>query len=520
MAVPLTAATTATIYAWYQSTVGSLSQPVPADTYGSQSVWNGSKGIGNMAAVYHFGTPTALSGADSTSNGHTLTLNGTPTAAAGWIGGQLGVLTTNSATNATAGVPQGTAAYTLQTWFSLPTNTANVAIGGWGSNTAGERRNHFYDGTKLYVEDDGASTGFAWTYNSNWHCLVSDCPASTSNLSGYSMYLDGVLQTTSGSGTVNTTGTTFVLGQLPGVGSDYWPGSVDEVRLCTAAQSTNYIATDYAIQSSTTMVSVGSPANNPILYVNPAVCQRTCAITIAGTNIAETNIYAVLLTGSASSDTTKFGTRLPSEIFTLAQNGGGDICFTSDAAGQNLLPCEIVSFNTATSTAEIWVAVPLTGGHHRHDLRLVSGVRAGTLTQPMSSTPWGSQGVWNGTYGVRQHGGRVPLRDTHNLVRADSTSNGNSLTPNGVPTATAGWIGGELNVASTNYATNASATGLPQGTAASTLQTWFRAYRQYVERRYRWLGYGHRPRAARPFLHGHPAGNRDRRNLGRFQLDV
>ena len=41
VAVPLTADTDTTIYAWYKSSSGTLTQPAPSDPYGSQTVWNG-----------------------------------------------------------------------------------------------------------------------------------------------------------------------------------------------------------------------------------------------------------------------------------------------------------------------------------------------------------------------------------------------------------------------------------------------------------------------------------------------
>ena len=88
------------------------------------------------------------------------------------------------------------------------------------------------------------------------------------------------------------------------------------------------------------------------------LCQRKCALTIAAAAVAESATYAVLFSGSG--DATKFGTGLPDELFTLAQADGGDICFTSDAAGLNPLPVEIVSILAGSKQAEIWVAVPLT----------------------------------------------------------------------------------------------------------------------------------------------------------------
>ena len=187
------------------------------------------------------------------------------------------------------------------------------------------------------------------------------------------------------------------------------------------ARSANYLATDYAVQHSTTMVAAGTPAASSVTtispaasnalavtdtasavlqpqYTNPGLCTRTCPLTIAGSSMSESNIYAVLFDGSG--DSSKFGTRLPDELFTgtyAAQANGNDICFTSDAAGLHQLPMELVWYNPSGKQAEIWVSVPLTAGSSTTIYVWYHASR--TISRPMLATVgYGSQGVWGNTF--------------------------------------------------------------------------------------------------------------------------
>lgn len=133
VAVPLTAATNLTIYVWYQSNSGTLAQPAATAANGSQAVWSA---VGNMVAVYHFGTPSAWSGLDSTNNDNSITAGGNQgTAGTGKIGGDTLVNCGGNyvATGSGNNLPMGGAARTLQTWFKINqsgnTNRASAAGG-------------------------------------------------------------------------------------------------------------------------------------------------------------------------------------------------------------------------------------------------------------------------------------------------------------------------------------------------------------------------------------------------------
>ncbi len=263
VAVPLTAATATTIYVWYQSTGSTLAQPAASATYGSQAVWNGPNGVGNMVAVYHFGTPTAWSGADSTSNNIPVVPSGTPTAAAGQMGGSFNVAGTHMGyRQGSTSLPQGTAARTLQTWFQLTSSAANQCLGGWGEAGSGTRFEVIFDspnGWQIDVDGAGTSLVSPWTYDTNWHSVTATSPAGNANLTGCALYLDGVNKPITGSGAFNTQSTYQAIGQLCGVNNYYYQGLLDEYRVSSAARSANFIATDQAIQSSTTLVTVGTP---------------------------------------------------------------------------------------------------------------------------------------------------------------------------------------------------------------------------------------------------------------------
>ena len=111
---------------------------------------------------------------------------------------------------------------------------------------------------------------------------------------------------------------------------------------------------------------------------------------------------------------------LPIEMFASdglspAQNGGGDIRFTSDEAGTNAIPLEVVSFVTdpdpSNGAAELWVRVPsLDKGA---DTTIwVWWNTTGTDSQPTNDDPLGRDAVWAATHLARWHFDSVnPVED-------------------------------------------------------------------------------------------------------------
>lgn len=446
VAAPLIAGTDRTIYVWYASTV-TLTQPAASAPYGANAAWDA---VGNMCAVYHFGTPSTWSGLDSTRSGNNI---GGGTTAAGLFGGGVAA-GGGSYTGSVYQVPVGGEARTFQTWIKVTSGGAG-AIGGWGANPnlnsnpfTGSRWDHYYTSSpsQLQVETEGQAAVFNWTTDSNWHAMVSVNPPANTNQNNILMYLDGASQTVVGHGaygdTFGTSSASIAIASIPGYFGGPFPGLIDEFRISSAARSANYLATDFAAQKSTVFVTVGTPVSVTLVAastVAPTKCLRTCALTINGSLVAESNTYAVLFDGSG--DTTKFGVRLPDELFTLCQANGGDICFTSDAAGLKSLPMELVSIDTAAKTAEIWSAMRLVAGSNV-TVYVWYQSSSGVLSQPAATSALGAQAVWNGFLGIGGGDGWAAFV-SHDGGQTDSTGN-TTPTPSLVFPIT-GQIGGACN---------------------------------------------------------------------------
>lgn len=203
----------------------------------------------------------------------------------------------------------------------------------------------------------------------------------------------------------------------------------------------------------------------------PIGWQRCCAISIQASNVVADSLsnMPVLITNASG--------QLPAEMVTsgganAAQANGGDIRFTSDAPGQNLLGCEIVVWTQnatpASAVAVIWVTPPALSGY-TNTIIYVWYKPTTTQTQPAASAAGGSQSVWANQYGCVWHGGTAG-----SLSLADSTSNGNTLTNNGTVTVTAGPISGggagSFN-GSSQYLSNTSPTGVPNS-GPITIEAW------------------------------------------------
>jgi len=97
--------------------------------------------------------------------------------------------------------------------------------------------------------------------------------------------------------------------------------------------------------------------------------------------------------------------------FTLAQSAGQDIRFT-DSDGITLLPYEIESYDSSSSTANIWVKVPQVDASSSTDYIYMYYGNSST-TDGQSGT-----GVWDSNYQLVYH-----MKDTSSTI-TDSTSNG------------------------------------------------------------------------------------------------
>lgn len=160
---------------------------------------------------------------------------------------------------------------------------------------------------------------------------------------------------------------------------------------------------------------------------------RKCELKIQASKVAEnlTN-YPVFLTEA----------NLPSEMFDSdgsypALSGGGDIRFSSDAAGLNRLPCEIVRFvidpDPANGIAEIHVNVASVSSSVDTSVWIWYD-KAGE-NQPGVTEPYGRNATWNSSYKCVWH------LDNHEGTRPDSTGNSDIDSGSGMPDQITGKVG-------------------------------------------------------------------------------
>lgn len=111
-----------------------------------------------------------------------------------------------------------------------------------------------------------------------------------------------------------------------------------------------------------------------------------------------------------------------------AQNGGGDIRFTSDENGNNQLALQVVSFATANDPAncviEMYVKVPAVSSTANTSIWMWYDTET-TASQPAVNSTYGSQNVWTNSYKGVWH-----LNESSGTTRGDSTANANNLADN------------------------------------------------------------------------------------------
>lgn len=198
---------------------------------------------------------------------------------------------------------------------------------------------------------------------------------------------------------------------------------------------------------------------------------RKCKLTIQNAKVPGTlTDFPVLLDLS----------NLPSEMFDAdgsypALNGGGDIRFSSDAAGTTQLACEIVSFVTnndpALGSAEIWVKIPSLASATDTDFYVWYN-KAGE-TQPAVTDTYGRNNVWDSNFKLVQHMSQDPSGTAPQMI--DSTSNSNDGTSAGTMTSgdlVAGKVGKGLDFDGTNDYINHGDSASLDITGALTLSAW------------------------------------------------
>ena len=302
------------IYMFYGNSAVTASQQNP------QGVWGN-----NYVAVYHLANGSTLSLSNSVNTSNSLTNNGvTPTTgqidgAASFNGSQYAYTTSPSE------LPTGTSARTLSTWFQMSANTGEDLVG-WGDNSGnGDRWALTWNGSQIGVEGENVGASANMTYDNNWHYLVATSPDGNDSFANVNIYVDGVLQTSSGSGSINTTGASLALGTIPGaLGIGNFQGSLDEVRVSSIDRSADWVATEYNNQSSPSTFYSLNPEN---------------AIELAPSAV---NLY-----GGQSQQFAATGVCSSSVSWSLSSNAPGSL----SASGLYTAPSTITSQETVTVTA-------------------------------------------------------------------------------------------------------------------------------------------------------------------------
>jgi Concanavalin A-like lectin/glucanases superfamily/IPT/TIG domain len=137
------------------------------------------------------------------------------------------------------------------------------------------------------VSGNGSQLGAGLSTGTWYHLVFSR----SGNSGTYSAYLNGSLKGTASSGTWSSSNT-IAMGIRPGYGSQYFNGTLDEVRVSNAVRSADWISTEYHNQNSpSTFYSVGSSttsASPAISSLSPNWGEIAEEVTITGTDFGST----------------------------------------------------------------------------------------------------------------------------------------------------------------------------------------------------------------------------------------
>jgi YD repeat-containing protein len=268
--------------------------------------------------------------------------------------------------------------------------------------------------------------------------------SATSAVAGTSITISGFFfGATQGSSTVTFGGTT--------ASPTSWSATSITAPVPSGAVSGNVVVTVSGMPSNGVWFTV--PGSSP----NGAGFTYWRRITIDHTKVPRTDQinFPVLISGTYSYlATTSNGGNVTSP-------NGYDVVFTSDPAGENVLPFEVESYNAATGAVIYWVKVPTLSHTADTVIYMFYGNSGVTTDQSNKSGVWDSnyKGVWhlpNGTV----------------LSANDSTSNGNNGTLVNSPSAVAGQIDGATGLnGSTQYIRVPSSSSLKPASAI-TLSGW------------------------------------------------
>jgi RHS repeat-associated protein len=353
------------------------------------------------ASVYHLGNGTTLGLTDSATAGYNLL--GSASAVSGKIGG-------GAAFNGNAGssylyydsvtaYPSVESPATLETWFQLASSAGGQEIVGYGANTwGGSREALYWDGSNILLEFENMAVIGPMAFNSNWHHLVGVYSGGNLTATTGRIYLDGVLVSNAFSaGAPSITTTEFKIGGIPTVTSCCaFNGSVDEVRVSSSARSGDWVATEFANQSSpSTFYAVEGQATASsaptIQFLSPAAAAIGAAVTIQGAGFQPTQgTSSVAFNGVAATPTSWNDASIVVPVPTAASTGNVSVTVggvASNGVSFTVLPTPSITSLNPTSGV-VGVTVTITGANF--------GATQGTSSVTFNGTT-ATPTTWSGT---------------------------------------------------------------------------------------------------------------------------
>lgn len=193
---------------------------------------------------------------------------------------------------------------------------------------------------------------------------------------------------------------------------------------------------------------------------------RKCALSTVPAQVTGAHAdFPVLLTAA----------NLPAEMFDAdgahpAQDGGGDIRFSSDSAGANLLPCDVVTFLTddepANGVAEIWLRLPNLRDS-QSDTIYVWWHTPDNDIQPATTASNGRNAVWSAferVYHLEEAANNAAGGYTDSAGHGDATGSSMDLA-NGIKIGASTQFDGSSDYVDTGYFPNS---------ATTYVSSWFR----------------------------------------------
>jgi hypothetical protein len=250
---------------------------------------------------WKFDENTGTAANDTSGNNNTGTLTNSPT----WAPGKLGSAVNLSPTSSYVSVPDATSLnitgdLTISTWVkpSIIDSTARLILGkgntsavtsrqyGMRLNATNQWQGFVYSGSNTYTTLDSTTT----PSTSRWDHLtmVRDATAGT-----LKFYTNGILRGSASSvtGSLNSTANILALGREGSTASNYFGGTLDNVRIYNYARTPAQVAWEYNRGAPMAHYKFdecqGSTANNSALFgSDPAANAGTITIGASGTNTA------------------------------------------------------------------------------------------------------------------------------------------------------------------------------------------------------------------------------------------